>query len=303
MRLAYVGGVLAEGESPNFGRTMTLLPLPDGSLPTVEIRSMACESWNAFLRLFDGFDDEDALPANVVLVGEVCNAAGDVVLWSGDGHKIVHDTVMVDNGDVVYMGLGSDQWVWPATESVFDVSLHTPRWIKAHVPDFAPLPLPLQMTPLAARPRLFHVAKLLSVQETWYLRMLGRRAGLAASGVLDGVDTDRRSSRTASLASAELGGDTFLLALRARAQSLLRLDDSVGFASVEALQVVRYEAGQKFGLHYDALVDDGAIKRAGLTFAAVTNTCAMGMLLAKLPYNRGASCDLRTVVAQLVDAK
>ncbi|MCK5754087.1 MAG: rhodanese-like domain-containing protein [Mycobacterium sp.] len=42
---------------------------------------------------------------------------------------------------------------------------------------------------------------------------------------------------------------------------------------------------------------------AGLTFAAVTNTCAMGMLLAKLPYNRGASCDLRTVVAQLVDAK
>ena len=40
---------------------------------------------------------------------------------------------------------------------------------------------------------------------------------------------------------------------------------------------------------------------AGLTFAAVTNTCAMGMLLAKLPYNRGASCDLQTVVAQLVE--
>ncbi|MET8910100.1 rhodanese-like domain-containing protein [Micromonospora sp. NPDC004551] len=38
---------------------------------------------------------------------------------------------------------------------------------------------------------------------------------------------------------------------------------------------------------------------AGLTFAAVTNTCAMGMLLSKLPYNRGASCDLDTVVGQL----
>ncbi|MEV1145681.1 rhodanese-like domain-containing protein [Micromonospora sp. NPDC049799] len=38
---------------------------------------------------------------------------------------------------------------------------------------------------------------------------------------------------------------------------------------------------------------------AGLTFAAVTNTCAMGMLLGKLPYNRGASCDLDTVVGQL----
>ncbi len=40
---------------------------------------------------------------------------------------------------------------------------------------------------------------------------------------------------------------------------------------------------------------------AGLTFAAVTNTCAMGMLLARLPYNRGASCDASTIVAQLVD--
>lgn len=32
----------------------------------------------------------------------------------------------------------------------------------------------------------------------------------------------------------------------------------------------------------------------GLVFAAVTNTCAMGMLLSKLPYNRakGPSCDL-----------
>ncbi len=41
---------------------------------------------------------------------------------------------------------------------------------------------------------------------------------------------------------------------------------------------------------------------AGLTVAALTNTCAMGMLLAKLPYNRGASCDLDTIVGQLRDA-
>ncbi|OKI53543.1 rhodanese-like domain-containing protein [Micromonospora sp. CB01531] len=38
---------------------------------------------------------------------------------------------------------------------------------------------------------------------------------------------------------------------------------------------------------------------AGLTFAALSNTCAMGMLLSKLPYNRGASCDLDTIVGQL----
>lgn len=41
----------------------------------------------------------------------------------------------------------------------------------------------------------------------------------------------------------------------------------------------------------------------GLTFAAVTNTCAMGMLLARLPYNRGAKCDAQTVVSQLVSTR
>lgn len=39
---------------------------------------------------------------------------------------------------------------------------------------------------------------------------------------------------------------------------------------------------------------------AGLTGAALTDTCAMGAMLAKLPFNRGvASCDIDEVVAQL----
>lgn len=38
---------------------------------------------------------------------------------------------------------------------------------------------------------------------------------------------------------------------------------------------------------------------AGLTVAAITNTCAMGLLLSRLPYNRGAACDLDTIVGQL----
>ena len=38
----------------------------------------------------------------------------------------------------------------------------------------------------------------------------------------------------------------------------------------------------------------------GLAGAALTNTCAMGMALAKLPYNRGATCDAQTIVSQLV---
>jgi rhodanese-related sulfurtransferase len=38
---------------------------------------------------------------------------------------------------------------------------------------------------------------------------------------------------------------------------------------------------------------------AGLTVAALTNTCAMGMLLSKLPYNRGPRTDLDQVVTAL----
>jgi cytochrome c biogenesis protein CcdA len=38
---------------------------------------------------------------------------------------------------------------------------------------------------------------------------------------------------------------------------------------------------------------------AGLVFAAVSNSCLMGTLLSKLPYNRTASCDVDAVVRQL----
>ena len=41
---------------------------------------------------------------------------------------------------------------------------------------------------------------------------------------------------------------------------------------------------------------------AGLTLAALTNTCAMGNLLSKLPYNQAATCDVSTVVAKLARA-
>jgi rhodanese-related sulfurtransferase len=37
----------------------------------------------------------------------------------------------------------------------------------------------------------------------------------------------------------------------------------------------------------------------GLTYAAVSNTCAMGTALSKLPYNRGAASDPKTILAQL----
>ena len=37
----------------------------------------------------------------------------------------------------------------------------------------------------------------------------------------------------------------------------------------------------------------------GLAGAAATNTCAMGMMLAKLPYNRGPRCDATEIVKRL----
>ena len=38
---------------------------------------------------------------------------------------------------------------------------------------------------------------------------------------------------------------------------------------------------------------------SGLVFAGVTDTCMMGMLLARLPYNRPASCDVPAMVRAL----
>ncbi|MEQ8439490.1 MAG: rhodanese-like domain-containing protein [Ilumatobacter fluminis] len=39
----------------------------------------------------------------------------------------------------------------------------------------------------------------------------------------------------------------------------------------------------------------------GLLFSALSNTCAMGMLLAKLPYNRGPECVIDDVLADMRD--
>jgi rhodanese-related sulfurtransferase len=38
---------------------------------------------------------------------------------------------------------------------------------------------------------------------------------------------------------------------------------------------------------------------AGLTYAALANTCAMGAMLARLPYNRGAGCDVDAAIGRL----
>lgn len=42
---------------------------------------------------------------------------------------------------------------------------------------------------------------------------------------------------------------------------------------------------------------------SGLVFAGVSNTCTMGLLLAKLPYNQTASCDVPTMVRALASGR
>ena len=58
-------------------------------------------------------------------------------------------------------------------------------------------------------------------------------------------------------------------------------------------------AGVLGSLAVPALVWLSAAVGAGLALAALTNSCVMGSLLSRLPYNRGATCDLDTIVGQL----
>ncbi len=41
---------------------------------------------------------------------------------------------------------------------------------------------------------------------------------------------------------------------------------------------------------------------AGLTYSAVSDSCAMGMILSRLPYNQGARGDVRAALTQLAAA-
>lgn len=52
-----------------------------------------------------------------------------------------------------------------------------------------------------------------------------------------------------------------------------------------------------------ALTLVAAMVGAGLTFSAATDTCAMGTLLGKLPYNRRSSCDVGAMVQALTSGE
>lgn len=46
-----------------------------------------------------------------------------------------------------------------------------------------------------------------------------------------------------------------------------------------------------------------AVVGAGLALSAVTNSCAMAAVLSHLPYNKGASCDVRDIIAELTGSE
>jgi rhodanese-related sulfurtransferase len=52
-------------------------------------------------------------------------------------------------------------------------------------------------------------------------------------------------------------------------------------------------------LVWPPLIFLAAFVGTGLLFAGLTDTCLMGMLLLRLPYNQGATCDVAGVMAQL----
>jgi rhodanese-related sulfurtransferase len=78
-----------------------------------------------------------------------------------------------------------------------------------------------------------------------------------------------------------------------------------GFERWELERQVRLVAGS---IVLSSVVGSAALPRlkwlaaaigAGLTYAAVSNTCAMGTALSKLSYNRGAKSDTKTILAAL----
>lgn len=126
------------------------------------------------------------------------------------------------------------------------------------------------------------------------------------------------SGRRAGLAEEQLAAhgltrvhvlDGGVQAWEAQGRPLQRLDPSTAPWALE--RQVRLVAG---GLVAGAVAASVAWPPAryvagavgtGLVVAALTNTCAMGLLLSRLPYNRrgAAGCDLPTVVSTLTDAE
>lgn len=55
------------------------------------------------------------------------------------------------------------------------------------------------------------------------------------------------------------------------------------------------------GMRWKPLTFLSAFVGAGLAYSAATDTCGMAMVLSKLPYNQGATCDVRAVVSRLAN--
>ncbi|MGQ0467296.1 MAG: rhodanese-like domain-containing protein [Sporichthyaceae bacterium] len=119
----------------------------------------------------------------------------------------------------------------------------------------------------------------------------GGRAGLAAE-VLADAGHDRYTVLAGGLAAWEQSGGDVEGGTGNSAWSIERQVRLVA-GSIVATGIVLSTRYPK------AKFLSGAVG-GGLVFAAVSNTCMMGSLLAKLPFNRADSADTRTAVAALI---
>lgn len=111
-----------------------------------------------------------------------------------------------------------------------------------------------------------------------------RAAGMANVHVLDG---GMQAWRSAGLAVRRIRARVSL-----ERQVRIAAGAIVALASIAALTLE------------PMLVVIPALVGSGLVFAGLTDTCAMGMLLAKLPYNRAAvSCDTESIVRQFISGE
>lgn len=130
-----------------------------------------------------------------------------------------------------------------------------------------------------------------SVTELVLVCQSGGRAGLAAE-VLADAGHDRYTVLAGGLNAWEQSGGTVE-------------SDTVGGSAWSIERQVRLVAGSIVATgilvstkYPKAKFLSGAVG-GGLVFAAVSNTCMMGSLLAKLPFNRADSSDAQTAVAAL----
>ena len=134
------------------------------------------------------------------------------------------------------------------------------------------------------------------------------QVGTQVSGTIKSLHADFNSIVKKGQVIARLDSSLFQAQVDQAEATIARLQADVERARVSLERQVRIVAGAiaatgsfvaLFAWPPGAWIP--ALIGSGLVFAGVSDTCTMGMLLAKLPYNRGAAtCDTESIVRQFL---